>query len=75
METLASRFESRRYASYLGCTTEWNKMEGFTYSVDSNKTYVVMSTVQGGMEDRANGGSATDSKDAGTGNHIRLPYN
>lgn len=74
-ETLASRFESRRYASYMGCTTEWNKMEGFTYSVDSGKAYVVMSTVQGGMEDRADKGAAKDTKDAGTGNHVRVPYN
>lgn len=75
MEKLASRFESRRYASYLGCTTEWNKMEGFTYSVDSGKGYIVMSTIEKGMEDKARAGSADDSYDAGTGNHIRLPYN
>lgn len=75
MEKLASRFESRRYASYLGCTTEWNKMEGFTYSVDSKKGYTVMSTITGAMEDRASKGQATDANDAGTGNHVRVPYN
>mmetsp|Transcript_107098 Transcript_107098/g.313199 ORF Transcript_107098/g.313199 Transcript_107098/m.313199 type:complete len:675 (+) Transcript_107098:128-2152(+) len=74
-ETLASRFESRRYAGLLGCTTEWNKMEGFTYSVDSGKGYIAMSTIARGMEDLASSGTSSTDYDAGTGNMVRLPYN
>ena len=50
-------------------------MEGFTYSVDSGKAYIAMSTIQGSMEDKADKGQATDSKDAGAGNHVKLAYN
>jgi len=74
-EMLASRIESRRYASYLGCTTEWSKMEGFTYSADSGKAYIAMSEVRKGMEDLMEDGQASDAYDAGTGNHIRLQHN
>jgi hypothetical protein len=74
-EALASRLESRRYASYLGCTTEWTKMEGFAYSADTGKAYIAMSEVTGGMEDRAKDGNPTEKYDAGTGNHVRLSAN
>merc|ERR1719343_1418536 len=74
-EVLASRLESRRYASYLGCATEWNKMEGFSYSADSGKSYIAMTAIEKGMEDRKKKGSPTDDYDAGTENQIRLPYN
>ncbi len=42
----------RRYAAYLGATTEWNKWEGITYDASRNRIYTAMSVVAYGMEVR-----------------------
>lgn len=51
MELAASRLETRRYAAYLGATTEWEKMEGITYDPATNTLYQAMSRVRSGMND------------------------
>ena len=66
MEKLAGVFEKRRYAGYLGCTTEFRKWEGFTYDPDTKKAYTAISAVERGMEDNK------DKRDFGSGNHIKV---
>lgn len=75
MEIAASRLESRRYAAYMGATTEWRKMEGITYNPDMDVLYIAMSEIASGMENFMRGGSPRDSYDIGGPNDIRLPYN
>jgi hypothetical protein len=65
---IASRLETRRYATMMGATLEFRKEEGITYDADNNKVYVAMSAVEKGMEDGA-------SQDLGGNNDIRLPSN
>lgn len=74
-EKLASRLESRRYAAYLGCTTEFRKMEGATYNEDSGTIFLSIAEVGRGMEDRGKKGKPNDKYDLGSGNVITLPYN
>lgn len=69
MEAAASRLETRRYASMLGATTEFRKMEGTTYNPDRNSLYVAMSEIGKGMTD------ADEKADKGGRNDIRLPKN
>lgn len=76
MELPASRLETRRYAAILGATTEWSKMEGFTYSPLRRKSYMAMSEIREGMEDNTRKGVEGDDRhDIGGNNDIRLPYN
>ncbi len=75
METVASRIETRRYAGLRGATTEFRKMEGFTFDPDRNTAYLAMSAITRGMEDNRKKGKPTGRYDAGNGNHVRLPYN
>ena len=49
MEQAAAFLETRRYAAYLGATTEFNKMEGVTVNAEDKKVYVAMSYVEKGM--------------------------
>ena len=56
MDVAASRLETRRYASMMGATTEFRKMEGIAYDPDHNKVYLAMSEVAKAME----GGSKGD---------------
>lgn len=66
-EKAAAFLETRKYAAYLGATTEFRKEEGLTYDKDSNSLYVAMSQVANSMED--------DYKGAEPANHIRLAKN
>jgi secreted PhoX family phosphatase len=66
METLASRLETRRYAAYLGATTEFRKEEGITYDATRSKLYIGMSSIEKGMMDD------DSSNDLGGPNHIAL---
>ncbi|SIS57449.1 PhoX family protein [Phaeovulum vinaykumarii] len=68
MEMAASRLETRRYASMMGATTEFRKMEGIAYNADANVVYLAMSEVAKGMEDGA-------KQDKGGANDIRLAKN
>ena len=71
METLASRIETRRYASMKGATTEFRKEEGITLDPASKTLFVAMSEVANGMEV-----SAKDGKyEKGGSNDIQLSAN
>jgi len=50
MEKAAAFLETRRYATYLGATTEWNKMEGIAFNARDNKAYMAMSYIDGSMK-------------------------
>lgn len=50
-EKHAAFFETTRYASMLGGTTEFSKEEGITFNPDQNRLYVAMSRVEKGMVD------------------------
>lgn len=68
MRTVASRLEARRYAAYMGATTEFRKEEGITFDPDNKVLYVAMSEVAKGM--------APESKnDKGGPDHVQLPVN
>jgi secreted PhoX family phosphatase len=54
MEQAAAFLESRRYAAYLGATTEFTKMEGQAHNDADKKLYTVMSYVRRGMVDGQN---------------------
>ena len=66
MEKAAAFLETRRYAGYLGATTEFEKMEGVTVNAADRKVYVAMTRMSNGME---------KAKDAGVPDDIRLPKN
>lgn len=71
METLASRLETRRYASMMGATTEFRKMEGITFDPKSKTMFLSMSEISKGMED-----AVKDNKyDLGGRNDVRLTAN
>ena len=68
-EALAATLEKRRYAGWLGCTTEFSKWEGITYDAANRKIYTAVSSVAGGMKNN------DASRDKGTGNHIKVKEN
>ncbi|MBX3206538.1 MAG: DUF839 domain-containing protein [Labilithrix sp.] len=68
-ELAASRLESRRYAAYVGATTEFRKTEGITFNPASNRLYVVFSEVNSGMTSDPSG------RDLGGPNHVQLARN
>jgi len=49
METAAAFLETRRYAAWLGTTTEFTKMEGLAHNAADRKLYTVISSVGKGM--------------------------
>jgi secreted PhoX family phosphatase len=65
METAAAFLETRRYAAYLGATTEFTKGEGVAINHADKKLYYAMSYVQGSMK----------AKDGGPADDIRLKEN
>lgn len=65
MEKAAAFLETRRYAAYLGATTEWEKYEGVTVNVKDKKAYHAMTRMRSGME--------TSTKDPV--DHIKLTRN
>jgi uncharacterized protein len=75
MEVLASRLEARRYAAYVGATTELRKEEGIAYDPVHNSLFIAMSSIERGMEDYAKVGAYSTSYDLGGPNDIRLPHN
>jgi len=50
IKKLASRLEKRRYAAYIGCTTEGRKWEGITYDPVLRTMYTALSSIERGME-------------------------
>ncbi|MEW6512639.1 MAG: alkaline phosphatase PhoX [Pseudomonadota bacterium] len=65
MEKAAAFLESRRYAAYLGATTEFTKGEGVAINHADKKLYYAMSYIQGSMK----------AKDGGPTDDIRLKEN
>ncbi|MBD3805160.1 MAG: DUF839 domain-containing protein [Thioclava sp.] len=65
METAAAFLETRRYAAYLGATTEFTKGEGVAINHADKKLYYAMSYIQGSMK----------AKDGGPTDDIRLKEN
>lgn len=63
--TLAAFLETRRYAAYMGATTEFEKYEGVAYSAKDNKAYAAFARMSKGMEDVV----------ADPANHIRIKKN
>jgi secreted PhoX family phosphatase len=59
METAAAFLETRRYAAYLGATTEFTKGEGVAINHADKKLYYAMSYIQGSMK-AGDGGPADD---------------
>ncbi|MFY0574471.1 alkaline phosphatase PhoX [Cystobacter fuscus] len=68
-EVAASRLESRRYAAYVGGTTEFRKTEGLAYNPATHRLYVAFSEVNNGMT------HAHVSRDLGGPNHVQLAQN
>ncbi len=62
METAAAFLETRRYASYKGATTEFEKFEGVALNAADKKVYLAMTRIRDGME----------NKSADPINHIQL---
>lgn len=54
MEKAAAFLETRRYAAYLGATTEFTKMEGQAHNIADKKLYTVISYIRTGMIDGLN---------------------
>lgn len=54
MEQAAAFLETRRYAAYLGATTEFTKMEGQAHNAADKKLYTVISYIRAGMIDGQN---------------------
>ncbi len=52
-EQAAAFLETRRYAAYLGATTEFTKMEGVSHNAEDRKTYVVISRIESSMKSAA----------------------
>lgn len=75
MERAAAFLESRRYASYLGATTEFRKEEGITFDPAGKRLYVAFSEVQYGMEDNKKNNVANTSYDKGIANDIKALFN
>lgn len=50
-ETAAAFLETRRYAGYLGATTEFKKEEGISYDAEARKLYVAYSDISSSMSD------------------------
>jgi uncharacterized protein len=69
MELAASRLESRRYAGYLGATTEFRKNEGISFNPELSRLYVSYSELNRGMTDRH------PTADLGGADHVRLAEN
>ena len=74
-QMLAAALETRRYAAYLGATTEFHKEEGISYDPDAKKLYVAMSRIRAGMEDLQKEGKPNNKYDLGGTKDIKLPYN
>lgn len=50
MEKAAAFLETRRYAAYLGATTEFTKMEGIAVNRKDKKAYMAMSRIEKSMK-------------------------
>jgi secreted PhoX family phosphatase len=65
MEKAAAFLETRRYAAYLGATTEFTKGEGVAFNHADKKMYYAMSRIEKSMK----------AADGGPVDHVRLKEN
>lgn len=75
MEKAAAFLETRRYAGYLGATTEFRKEEGITFDPAGKRLYVAYSELVYGMEDNKKLNVANTSYDRGTSNQVKALFN
>ncbi|HTY03648.1 MAG TPA: alkaline phosphatase PhoX [Rhodocyclaceae bacterium] len=75
MEKAAAFLETRRYAAYVGATTEFRKEEGITFDPEGKHLYVSYSEVDQAMESNKKNGAANTSYDVGTTNDIKALFN
>ena len=68
-EIIASRLETRRLAAMKGATSEFRKVEGFTYNPERRTAYIALSEINKGMT------TQPDKEDKGGPNHIHLTQN
>ncbi|KAG2425150.1 hypothetical protein HXX76_013904 [Chlamydomonas incerta] len=66
-EMWAAALETRRYAAYLGATTEWTKWEGITYDSKRRKLYTAITEMLQGTQEEPTRFGGLD--------HIRIPAN
>ncbi len=64
-EKAAAFLETRRYAAWLGASTEFNKMEGVAVDPENKTVFIAMSRIEGGMVEG----------DGGPQDDVRLPKN
>jgi secreted PhoX family phosphatase len=67
-ERVVSRLELRRYAALKGATSEFRKVEGFTYNPERRTAYVALSEINAGMLVA----SRDPARHEGGNDHIRL---
>ena len=75
MEKAAAFLETRRYAAYVGATTEFRKEEGITFDPEGKRLYVSYSEVDQAMESNKKNGAANTAYDNGGPNHVKALYN
>ena len=73
-ELAASRLETRRYAAYIGATTEFRKTEGITFNPAAQRLYVAFSELNQGMINDTSSDPAKN-KDLGGPNHVQVARN
>lgn len=71
-ETAAAFLETQRYASIMGATTEFEKLEGVDFSKELKRWYIAISSVDRGMLD---GSTNNNYYDVPGNDGIRLPKN
>ena len=68
----AAVVETLRYAGMLGCTTEFTKWEGITFSKKRMQLYTALSSVASGMQASTNSAGAPNTADIGGSNDIAV---
>jgi uncharacterized protein len=53
MEKAAAFLETRRYAAYVGATSEFEKFEGTTLNIADKKVYIAITRISNGMENKS----------------------
>lgn len=74
-EQAAAFLETRRYAGYVGATTELRKEEGMSFDPEAKRMYVSYSFLERGMEDNRKLGVADTQYDIGTSNDVKALFN
>ncbi len=71
----AAVLETRRYAGMLGCTTEFTKWEGITYSPARKQLYTAMATVGSGMGPTVSSSGTVNAFDVGGSQDVAVSSN